>query len=113
GPTGQVAAICLTWASWPGAGTRSALLPAAKSLSVARAWMVVTPARRRASFSVPVMYGSRERSSRSADHFRQNSLYRQPSHLKERQNGTFSNGAWATRRAVESVARTRSWADWT
>ena len=52
--------VCLTWASRPGAGTSSPGVPAssgAKSLSVARAWTVVTPARRRASFSVPVMYG--------------------------------------------------------
>jgi hypothetical protein len=41
-----------------------------------------------ASFSVPVIQGSSERSSRSADHFMQNSLYRHPSHLKDRQNGS-------------------------
>ena len=45
-----------------------------KSLRVARDWTVVIPTRRMASLSVPVMYGSRERSSFSADHFMQNSL---------------------------------------
>ena len=63
GPTGQVDAIRRTVGSWPGAGTRSAFRPGVagsgtvKSFSEARAWMVVTPARRRASFSTPVMYG--------------------------------------------------------